>query len=316
MVRPLRDLDPSRFKLVTVRTNLAQMWMIPSRRLNQMIGGILARYQESEGIEIFAFCILSNHIHLLVRCTEGRIEEFFENVNREIARRVNRINGRISNFWARRYDMQPILTDDDLLEAYLYVTTNPVKHGLVSETRKWPGLSSYHQSTGVSEQTFSFTHYSLRDARGNAIVTKHVLKISRLPIFDNMNHVEYRDRIRSIVKQREQLLQKERGECGKGFLGVRAILRQVPGTQPRDIARSRRPICYTKCATARKMYRSTRKWIRALYTEASRRFRSGKLDVIFPEYCHKPPLHKIPIERPRKVLDEKYGYSALPYRCT
>ena len=316
MPRPLRDLDPTKFNLVTIRTNLAQLWMIPSRRLNRMIGGVIARYQEAEGVEIFAFCILSNHIHMLVRAASGTLDPFFENVNREIARRVNKMNNRISNFWGRRYDMQTVLSEDDLLEAYLYVTTNAVKHGLVAEARKWPGLSSYHQSIDQTPQRFTFTHYSLKDDKGDTVITEHTLKISRLPLFDSLSPVAYRDHVRKLIKQREQRLQKERAEMGKGFLGVHGVLRQRVGSFARETARSRRPICYTKCAEARKRYRRERKWIRYLYCEASRRFRAGDLETTFPQWCHKPPLHKPPIERPRKILDDKYALAASQYAYT
>ena len=309
MARPLRDLDPTKFKLVTIRTSLAQLWMVPSRKMNRIVGGALARYQESEGVEIYAFCILSNHMHLLVRSNSGILAHFFENVNREIARRINKLNDRIACFWGRRYDMQTIINEDDLLEAFLYITTNAVKHGLVPEARKWPGLSNYHQSLDQIAQTFTFTHYSLRDEQGNFVVTQHSLKVSRLPIFDSLSPHAYRLHIRKLLTQREQYLQEERYKLGKGFLGVKAILRQRIGSLSRETARSRRPICYTKCAEARRRYRRERKWIRTLYTEASRCFRSGQLETKFPEFCHKPPLHKFPVQRPRKILDDKYALS-------
>ena len=313
MPRPLRDIDPSKFKLVTIRTNLAQLWMIPSRKLNQIIGGVLARYQESEGVKIYGFCVLSNHLHVLLNSTDGMVDRFFENVNREIARRVNKMNGRIAHFWGRRYDMQVILSDADLEEAFLYVTTNAVKHGLVDEARKWPGLSSYEQSIFQSGQRFSFTHYSLRDDQGRLVITEHVLKVSRLPMYDALSSVDYRNKIRRLIKQREQRIQQERFEQGKGFLGACKVKEQPVGSHSRETARSRRPICYTKCSEARRAYRKRRRFFRLHYADASRQFRAGNLKVVFPEWCYRPPLHKALIERPRKVLDDKYALAASQY---
>ena len=158
MARPLRDTDPSKYYLVTIRTEMARLWMIPSRALNRMIGGVLARYQEAMGVRIYAHCALSNHMHLVVQAPEGALDHFFENVNREIARRVNRAHGRIANFWARRYDAQAILNHADLLEAFLYVTTNAVRHGLVRRSRDWPGLCSYELSIEQMDKSYRFTH--------------------------------------------------------------------------------------------------------------------------------------------------------------
>ena len=205
MSRPLRDLDPTRYQLVTIRTEMARLWMIPSRAMNRLIGGILARYQEETEIRIYAYCVLSNHMHFVVQAPNGELDVFFENVNREIARRVNRSNRRIANFWARRYDAQAILSELDLLEAFLYVTTNAVKHGLVRQARRWPGLCSYEQTIEQVDQSYKFVHYSLRDENRNFVTTSHTLKLSRLPIFCGLDSASYRSVLRSLIQKREEL---------------------------------------------------------------------------------------------------------------
>ena len=212
MSRLLRDLDPTRYQLVTIRTEMARLWMIPSRAMNRLIGGILARYQEETEIRIYAYCVLSNHMHFVVQAPNGELDVFFENVNREIARRVNRNNGRIANFWARRYDAQAILSELDLLEAFLYVTTNAVKHGLARQARKWPGLCSYEQTIEQLDQSYNFTHYSLRDENHNFVTTTHTLKLSRLPMFCGLNAASYRSVLRSLIQKREEILQQQRGQ--------------------------------------------------------------------------------------------------------
>ena len=314
MPRPLRDLDPSRYQLVTIRTEMARLWMIPSRTMNRLIGGILARYQEETEIRIFAYCVLSNHMHLVVQAPNGELDIFFENVNREIARRVNRKNYRVANFWARRYDAQAILSEFDLLEAFLYVTTNAVKHGLARQARKWPGLCSYEQSIEQSDRSYEFVHYSLRDENRDFVKTEHTLKLSRLPIFSGLDNSSYRALLRSLIQKREELLQQMRASEGQGFMTIGNVLEQVPGSLPRESVRSRRPSCYTKCPKIRREYRRERKWLRYLYNIASARLRSGELDTVFPRWCFKPPLRRAPIKRPRKILDDKFQYAAEIYK--
>jgi len=80
------------------------MWITPSSNVKKLIGGIIARYQEFLQIEIYAYCILSNHLHLLIKSPNGNTDEFCENVNREIARRLNWKHHREGQFWSRRYD--------------------------------------------------------------------------------------------------------------------------------------------------------------------------------------------------------------------
>ena len=108
MPRPLRDLAPENYHLVTVRTEEARIWMVPEKKLNSTIGGVIARYQEVFGIIIYTFCILGNHIHMVLKAKDQNLDEFMENVLREIARRVNWHNKRHGHFWSRRYDNQVI----------------------------------------------------------------------------------------------------------------------------------------------------------------------------------------------------------------
>jgi REP element-mobilizing transposase RayT len=181
-MRPIRNRDPEVFRLITIRTCEARLWISLTSNVRKLIGGIIARYQEIFGIELFAYNVLGNHMHLLVRAPGSNIDEFCENVNREIAKRINWRNKREGKFWGRRYDDQQVLSEDDLVEAFLYVTTNPTKHGLVSNSQDWPGLNSYEHCLTEKDRHFSFNHYS-EERR----VTKHKLKLSVLPAFKKLS---------------------------------------------------------------------------------------------------------------------------------
>ena len=80
---------------------------------------------------------------MLVKAHEGyanHISLFAENINREIAKRVNNLVGRAGSLWHRRFDDQvTVELGKDELEALLYILTNPVKHGLVTHAKHWPG---------------------------------------------------------------------------------------------------------------------------------------------------------------------------------
>ena len=66
----------------------ARLWIGLSSNVRKILGGILARYQELLEIELYSYCILGNHMHLLARAPKKNMDEFCENVNREIARIV------------------------------------------------------------------------------------------------------------------------------------------------------------------------------------------------------------------------------------
>lgn len=289
-MRPLRNKDPEAYHLVTIRTQGARLWITPNAKVKRLIGGILARYQEYLGIEIYAYCVLGNHLHMVVRAPRGNLDEFCENVNREIAKRLNWWHKREGKFWARRYDAQEILSEDDLLEAFLYVSTNPTRHGLLRDSSKWPGLNSIKQSLSGTSKRYSFRLHSSIEP----VSTSHRLKLSVLPQFKTMTSKARKVKILTLLRERMDEIALSRSEAGEGFLGLESILSQEPGTTPRTVSRSKRPPCYTKDRALLKEFREQARLLRKSYDEASARYRMGEYEVEFPLHTFRPPTHRVP----------------------
>ena len=265
--------------------------MIPGRELNELLGGIVARYQEIFSVILYAFIFTGNHYHILARAPLGHLDEFVENVNREIARRVNWRNRRSAKFWGRRYDDQVVLSDEDALEALLYITTNATKHGLTPHPKDYPGFSCYHQLLDFEPRRYTFTHY-MHSTAGNEVKTSHRLVLTPLPQFEGKSLKERKKALLILINKRAQELQQSRAEAGKGFLTATKLRKQEPGVRPVLTARSPRPLGYSK---APELIREHKTWvdlIRQRYTVASFRYRSGEVDVQFPPFTFKPPLHR------------------------
>jgi putative transposase len=308
MGNPLRNRNPDIFRIITIRTEGAHLWMRPSKDVNKIIGGVIARYAELLGVEIYAYVFLSNHYHLLIRCPLGNSDEFEENVNRELARRLNWKNRRTGKFWSRRYSEQEVLSDNDLVEAFLYIATNATRHGLVANPREWPGLCSYNQSLSEKELVFPFHHYSAEEDEPK--VTYHALKLTPLPEFATLSKKERQAEIQKLLDKRVKELVEDRKAQGLGFLGAEAVKAQDPYTVPQNVSKSSRPSCYTKCKELRKEFNKREADRRDAYDEASMRFRLGDLNTIFPDFTHKPPLHRKPRLLPFQPLPDDYFKNA------
>ena len=301
-MRPIRNTDPSLFRLISTRTCEARLWMIPTRKIEKMIGGIIARYQEAFDIEIYAYCFLTNHYHLLIRAPRGNADEFIENVNREIARRMNFKLKRSGKFWSRRYDDLTVGdNDEDRLRAFLYVNTNPTKHGVARDSRKWLGLNSYNHSLNERDRTFTFYHYSAEDDAPKS--TKHCLKLSPLPQLKDRTQEERRLFLEEKLREHGDTLIKEGEAEGKGFSTEEQILSQEPGEKPKNVSKSNRPHCYTGDVETWIATKKAERKRRYEYKEASFEYRLGNKRVNFPEFSFLPPLHRAPRFVPFKPLE-------------
>jgi REP element-mobilizing transposase RayT len=312
-MNPLRSIDPDKIYHVTDRTVNEEFWMPPTKEVKEAIGGIIARFQEIHYIDIFGLNILSNHYHLLARSPYGNLSEFEQDINREIAKRMNRLHGRRGALWARRFSSQPAPKAVDGLDALLYVVTNPVHHGLVSHPRFWPRLNTYWQHLGAKDREYRFTNYTalnLARARSKGkkvklknFQTTHTLKISPLPMFADLSKEERVEKLSGLIEERTKKLVDAAKENGTALLGKKKILEQAAGSRPRTVKRSPRPSCFSKCAETVRVYKKEAKALREEYTHASIKYRSGEWHTEFPKYTHRPPAHRHP--RYHELLRER-----------
>ncbi len=74
--------------------------MRPSKATTAIFSYVLAVAAERYGILIHAFCVLSNHFHVVLTDVHARLPEFHRDLDALVARAVNCSLGRWEGFWA------------------------------------------------------------------------------------------------------------------------------------------------------------------------------------------------------------------------
>jgi hypothetical protein len=112
MARPLRWIPPNSLVEVTSRTLHGRLLLRPSRDLNEIVLGILARASQRYDVHICAFIYLSNHSHLLLRPADAQqLSRFMGYVNSNLAKEAGRLHGWRERLWGRRF--RAIVVSDD-----------------------------------------------------------------------------------------------------------------------------------------------------------------------------------------------------------
>jgi REP element-mobilizing transposase RayT len=101
------------------------------------------RYHDGEWFDVEAFCIMPNHVHLVITPYEKTetedygLTQIMHNIKRNSAKQANAILGCKGAFWQHEnYDH--FARDDAELERIIkYVLFNPVKAGLVDDWTEW-----------------------------------------------------------------------------------------------------------------------------------------------------------------------------------
>ena len=110
-----RQILPGTY-LITRRCTQRQFLLKPSAFVNLVFRFCLAVAAEKYSIEIHAYCVMSNHVHLLMSVRSGNIPKFAEWLFRMVARVLNARYKRSENFWSnRKYSLVKVLSPTDAL---------------------------------------------------------------------------------------------------------------------------------------------------------------------------------------------------------
>jgi putative transposase len=103
----------------------------------------LGEKAEKYGIEIHAFVLMTNHVHLLVTpTTESAIPKMMQDLGRLYVRYFNREYRRSGTLWEGRYKSCLVQTEQYLLECSRYIELNPVRADMVDDPAEYT-WSSY-----------------------------------------------------------------------------------------------------------------------------------------------------------------------------
>ena len=110
---------------------------------------LLRDYSTKHSIEVLAYCLMTNHVHLVVVPEHGSdLHRALKPIHMRHAQRINRLRGWKGHLWQGRY-FSSALDDTYLWAAIRYVERNPVRAGMVprSEQYQWSSAAAHCGST-------------------------------------------------------------------------------------------------------------------------------------------------------------------------
>jgi len=105
---------------------------------------VLRKYEPICGFKLYAYCLMSNHIHLVIKTGEMPLGRIFQHVIPSFVYWYNKKYERVGSLFQARFKSRPINNTNQLLTVIRYVHQNPVKAAIC----KHPGRYEYSSYKG------------------------------------------------------------------------------------------------------------------------------------------------------------------------
>lgn len=132
MSRPLRIEYPGAWYHVMNRGRRKENIFLSPNDYETFIK-VLQEASAGWNLQISAYCLMSNHYHLLVHTPDGNVSRCMRHINGVYTQRFNRIHKADGQLFRGRYKAVLIDADSHLIEVLRYIHRNPLRAGIVKE---------------------------------------------------------------------------------------------------------------------------------------------------------------------------------------
>ncbi|MFP4686890.1 MAG: transposase, partial [bacterium] len=209
----------------------------------------LDRELERRGGMIGSYCLMVNHLHLLIRMGETNLGKIFKTVHMKYAKYFNNKRGTVGHVFQGRPGIKIILDDSYLLQVVGYIHLNPVEAEFVGQVEDFE-WSSWHWFLCGDNNDLASSCYppGFENKRRGKIFTEMINNSTKLPGDKNYwgteeewSQIDRRMEGREKGKIKEQRGRRKKEEIAREIINGKEItLKQLKSqSQNREITKFR-----------------------------------------------------------------------------
>ncbi|MDR1286719.1 MAG: transposase [Treponema sp.] len=136
---------------VTAKINRNEMLFAPEKD-KELFLIILKRAKKRYQFQIRNFCLMNNHIHLLIKPGEGEsLSAIMQWILSVFAMRWNKMHTMSGHVWGERFFSRIINGVVDSLRVFMYIDDNPVNARLIEHSWEWKHGGLWHHQKGWTD---------------------------------------------------------------------------------------------------------------------------------------------------------------------
>ncbi|MBM7648416.1 REP element-mobilizing transposase RayT [Bacillus ectoiniformans] len=203
---------------------------------------VLSKYKGKSNYQIFSYCLMDNHVHLLMKESEEEsISESIKRISSSYVYWYNWKYARCGHLFQERYKSEAVDTDSYFMTVLRYIHQNPLKAGLARTVfeSKWTSLHEYLHKTSLVDIDYALSMFSPNRKKAIELFIQYMQEKNDDKCLDDWRKTmitdkEVRDQMRKLgVENMSALQQMEREDRDE----VLAALKQLEGVSIRQISR-------------------------------------------------------------------------------
>ena len=150
-----------------------------------VVGGVSERFE----IDIFAYVLMDNHYHLLIRTRRANLSKAMQWLGVTYTRRFNNKHSRIGHLFQGRFKSIIVQNDIYLMQLSCYIHRNPLRAGAVNRLARYPWSS--------------YPVYAYGNKGPQWLSTELILS----QFDEKSRHRDYREKVQGYAKEEKRLLE-------------------------------------------------------------------------------------------------------------
>lgn len=182
---------------------------------------IMEKLNECYSVEIIAYCVMNNHVHMLIKADNSEeLSKYMQKLCMKYARYYNDKYDRVGYVFRNRYKAEAIMNEKHMYNCIKYIYSNPVIAGICSNPQDYP-YSNYKEvpTCEIVEYAFVDTDEDIKEINENVVksfllknnvklseIKKDTKKLSELiVILKNGYNVSFREIAKKLNINREKV---------------------------------------------------------------------------------------------------------------
>lgn len=164
----------------------------------------LRKYRENNHFELYGYCLMDNHVHLLLKEKEDSLSMLMKRISSSYVYWYNRKYRRCGHLFQERFNSENVDNDSYFRTVLRYIHQNPLKAGLITNIfeSKWSSIHEYVHGKKIVDTDFPLRLFSIRPDKALRLFIEYMQQSNEDECLDVSINVRLRDdEVRVYLKE-------------------------------------------------------------------------------------------------------------------